>query len=240
MTTSDLRIELIDSASDFEQGFDALRNAFGTQMHDGIWDALYPSWDTPAGRAQGVARLIKRWETCNPAFTTHLKATLPDPDKPGSRRIVGMAIWCQFSAVEGQGEPPQEGVPADFAAYFPGDEAGARYISQLLNSMKKRRFEAIRKKAGAQPSAVIVLDICAVDPAFQRRGAASALVQWGLDEAKRRGGLEAMTEGSLMGRLAYVKLGFRSMGEIEYEVDEEFAARNRPSNLFMRTGTDPK
>ncbi|KAK7756927.1 hypothetical protein SLS62_000943 [Diatrype stigma] len=86
---------------------------------------------------------------------------------------------------------------------------------------------------------VMVLDLCAVHPAYQRRGIASRLVRWGLEEARRRGSgsaLEAITEASVMGRSVYERLGFRPVAEIEYEVDEEFQARDRPSNLFMRTG----
>lgn len=82
-----------------------------------------------------------------------------------------------------------------------------------------------------------MLDLCAVDPAFQRRGVASRLVEWGLQEAQRRGGLECLTEASVMGRLAYERLGFRPEGEIEYKVDEEFRTRSMPSNLYMRTGS---
>jgi hypothetical protein len=39
-----------------------------------------------------------------------------------------------------------------------------------------------------------------------------------------------------MGRLVYKQLGFREVQGIEYEVDEEFKERERPSNVFMRTG----
>ncbi len=63
-------------------------------------------------------------------------------------------------------------------------------------------------------------------------------MEWGLEEARRRGNLEAVTEASVMGRRAYERLGFRPQAEIVYEVDEEFRDRDRPSNLFMRTGEE--
>jgi GNAT superfamily N-acetyltransferase len=82
---------------------------------------------------------------------------------------------------------------------------------------------------------VLVLDLCAVDPAHQRKGIARALVQWGLDEAKRRGDLELILEASSMGRHVYAQMGFEAQGsDIDYLVDEEFASRSRPANLFMR------
>lgn len=82
----------------------------------------------------------------------------------------------------------------------------------------------------------MALDMCAVDPVYQRKGIARELVQWGLDEARRRGGLEAITEASSMGRHVYEKMGFQAEGpDIEYAVDSEFESRKRPSNIFMRT-----
>ena len=68
------------------------------------------------------------------------------------------------------------------------------------------------------------------------------LVGWGVEEARRRGGLECSTEASSMGRGAYMKLGFKTEGapkDIVYEVDEEFKNEGRdplPPNLFLRTG----
>ena len=39
-----------------------------------------------------------------------------------------------------------------------------------------------------------------------------------------------------MGRRVYGKMGFEQEGgEIQYAVDEQFASRIKPSNVFMRT-----
>ena len=80
-----------------------------------------------------------------------------------------------------------------------------------------------------------------MSPAFQRRGIAGKLTKWGLKEAERRGGLEAVLEAvleaSAMGRPVYERLGFKVEGtEIPYNVDEEFAGRDMPASVFMRTG----
>ncbi|KLU91281.1 hypothetical protein MAPG_09802 [Magnaporthiopsis poae ATCC 64411] len=67
-------------------------------------------------------------------------------------------------------------------------------------------------------------------------GLARALVQWGLDEAQRRGGIECITEASSMGRKVYLQMGFRQEGgEMAYLVDDEFKDRKLPSNVFLRT-----
>ncbi|KAH7175633.1 hypothetical protein EDB81DRAFT_874473 [Dactylonectria macrodidyma] len=237
---SDLRIELITDEESIVASFDCACKTFGSQTGDGIWIAMNPGWDTPEGRAKGAQRMVDRWAGVKPndkgrLDVMHVKATLPDPEKEGERILVGVAIWVQASVVEGEGDVPVEHSLVDTKAIYPDNEAEQRYGCQLLQSLHKRRFEVIREKATASPPALMVLDLCIVDPAFQGKGIARKLVQWGLDEAERRGGLEAFLEGSGMGRHVYAKMGFKPEGEIQYDVDPEFADRDRPSNLIMRT-----
>jgi GNAT superfamily N-acetyltransferase len=170
--------------------------------------------------------------------TIFLKATLPDP-QPGRERIIaGFAIWIQASSLEGHGELPMESVAKamNLEDLYPGNESEQRYLSQVITSLHRRRAEVIKQKSIEVPPAVMVLDLCAVDPAYQRRGIARELVQWGIDAAQQRGGLEAITEASSMGRHVYGQMGFQADEvEVEYLVDDDFAGRTRPPNLFMRT-----
>ncbi|KAJ7808216.1 hypothetical protein B0H14DRAFT_2870544 [Mycena olivaceomarginata] len=211
--SDDLRIEPITDAGDFQPAFICLRNAFGHQTHDGIWTATNPGWDTPEGVARGARELADRWTASREKGDTQfLKATLAGPG--AARTIIGMAIWVHASLVPGHGEAIG---PADFTHLHPDNEPEERYLRQLLDSLHRQRLETLREKARPES-----LQKCAMTPAFQRRGAASQLVQRGLDEAQRRGGLEAITEASEMGRLVYKQLGFREVQGIEYEVDAEF------------------
>ncbi|KAJ0167771.1 hypothetical protein CTA2_281 [Colletotrichum tanaceti] len=253
----EVRIEVITQPADFPQVNEVVCNAFGHQVRDGIFLSMNPGWDTPEGQAFHASRMAGRFGSVTKnnkgePNTVFLKATLPDPDpepeRPGRRRIAGMAIWVQQSAVEGHGDAPPEDLvrDLDLESIFPGNEAEQRYAAACMGSLHRRREEVIREKAAAAAAAsgesgdspaVFVLDMCAVDPAFQGRGIAKRLVRWGLDEARRRGGLELLLEASSMGRHVYSKLGFKQDGpEIEYEVEEQFAHRDRPSNIFMRTG----
>lgn len=242
--TDDLQIAVIQDAADFTGAFECCAKAFGDQIHDNIWITLSPGWDTPSGRAAGAARMVKRWQSTTKDSegrpnTIFLKATLPDPDHPGSRRVVGIAVWAQLSFVPGRGNAPSadlstpEGLKEMYGA---DDEAGARFASQLWASLVAPRVALVREKEKADPPAIWILDLCAVHPDFQRKGIALELVRWGLEEGKRRGGLESSTEASVMGRHVYRKLGFQPVKEIHYEVDEELrGGRDLPSNLFMRT-----
>jgi GNAT superfamily N-acetyltransferase len=178
--------------------------------------------------------LADRWRASREKGDTQfLKATLAGPGE--ERIIIGLSIWVHASLVPGHGEAIR---PADFTHLYPDNEPEERYLRQLLDSLHQQRLETLREKARPESpqKSAMVLDLLAVDPAFQRRGAASQLAQWGLDEAQRRGGLEAITEASKMGRLVYKQLGFREIQGIGFEVDEEFKERERPSNVFMRTG----
>ncbi|KAI0429827.1 acyl-CoA N-acyltransferase [Xylaria sp. FL1042] len=243
--TDALLVEIVNNEEDFTDAFHCLSQAFGVQARDAIWQAFNPAWDTPSGAAAGAARLANRWKATtrdnkgNPN-AVFLKATLPDPEDghdPSARRLtVGFAVWIQISAVEGHGDTSLGAAFDDAAAktLYPDNETEQRFLLQMFRSLFKSRVAFVKSQAAAAQPAVMTLDLCATHPAFQRRGVASRLVQWGLDEARRRGITYATTEASSMGRHAYARLGFRPQGpDIVYEVDEEFLGREKPPNLFM-------
>jgi GNAT superfamily N-acetyltransferase len=228
---SHVLIEPVHGPDDFSQAHHCIGESFGRQTRDAVWLALNPAWDTPRGQ------LLERWKSTKRnkdgrPNTVFLKATLPDPKDDTKRRIVGMAIWQQASFVHGCGDPPSDGVEDAVKGLSPTE---ARFARQMLRSLWKRRIEVAKEKMKVDPPAIFVLDMCVVDPGFQRRGIAGKLVQW----AKARGYLECTTEASSMGRGLYMKLGFKPEGDgndLIYEVDEEFKSRDKPPNVFLRTG----
>lgn len=236
-------VEPVHDLDDFLPVYRCISEAFGRQIRDSIWLTMNPEWDSFEGQIAGAARLLQRWKlpTDNKdgqPNTVILKATLPDPQDETKHKIVGAAIWSQISFVDGHGDRPTDSpAAADLKRLAPTEQ---RFATQMYRSLWKRRVALAREKASSDSPALFALDTCAVDPAFQRRGVAAKLVEWGLEEAKRRGGLECVTEASPMGRTVYKKLGFRAEGGAEedlvYEVDEEFRHRDKPEILFMRTG----
>ncbi|KAM0556935.1 hypothetical protein ACHAPJ_005611 [Fusarium lateritium] len=237
MATSEAKLELITNPDDFAGAFKACAAAFGHQTHDGVWMSFNPGWDTPEGEKAGAKRLVDRWSSVTKnrvgqPNTIFIKATVDNV-------IAGVSIWQQFSVVDGYGDAPVEDIrkSTNLDELHPGNESEQRFLQQAERSLHKRRWEIIKEKATASPPAVLVMDLCVVDPAFQKRGIAKKLVQWGLDEAERRGGLESITEASSMGRVVYIKQGFKQEGgEIVYEMDDEFKGRDVPSNVVLRTG----
>ncbi|KAL8377622.1 hypothetical protein RB595_008357 [Gaeumannomyces hyphopodioides] len=254
--TTKPRVGPVQTEDDVTRCHHCAVEAFARQAGDGIWCAFNPGWDTPDGEARGAARLATRWRASQAEgpgardaqgrpHTIILKAVLPAAAEGGPGVVAGIAIWTQASFVAGHGVAPAEdlGAVVDLEALYPGDPAEQRYLRQLDAALHRWRVEVLREKAaaagpglGPPATAAFVLDLCAVDPAYQRRGLARALVQWGLDEAERRGGIECITEASSMGRHVYLQMGFKQEGgEMEYVVDE-FKDRTLPSNVFLRTG----
>lgn len=248
-TKDDIRVEPITDPADFTQAFDVIAAAFGVQIEDAIWRAMNPGWDTPEGRQRGIEKQIRGWRSFGTLrdgqpSSIYAKATVADAaaGHADGRRIVGVALWDQWSPVEGWGNAPHAGLPPGGAARLhPDDEREQRFVDQVARGLYRRRHEVALAKADAEPPAVFVLDLCVTDPPYQRRGVAEALVRFGLAEARRRGGLECVTEASVMGRGLYKRLGFRAEGDgrdIEWGLDDEFKDRRLPPNVFLRTGPE--
>lgn len=242
---TDVRILLVESPADFEQVFAVEAAAFARQSQDGLWMTLHPGWDDPAVVPSFVRNRVLRWQNTtsdaqgrpNALF---LKAVVSEPVQGSTEKIdkiVGTATWVQNSADPGFGDRPLtiEGHQKIFNMAFPEDEDLARFLAQALGGMQAFRRQVAEEKSGSAQPNWFVLDVCAVHPDYQGRGIAGKLVQWGLDEAERRGGLECTTEASAMGRRVYERLGFAIGPEIDYGVDDEFKDKPLPSNVIMRT-----
>ncbi|KAJ4159995.1 uncharacterized protein LMH87_007930 [Akanthomyces muscarius] len=237
-----LQIQVAKTADEASRAFGPMCEAFGVQTQDTIFIGTCPGWDTPAGRQKHADRLGARFTkaTTNLAGkpnTVFLLATVVDPAS-GDRVVAGMAVWEQCSSVPGHGDFPTEDEGADMGIeeIYPGDPVQQKYWTAIMSSMHKQRWEVAKSKATESSPAIMALDICAVDPRFQGHGIGKKLVEWGLEEAKARGDLEAVTEASVMGRRVYLKLGFEQEGgDIEYNVDASVSNLPLPSNIFLRT-----
>lgn len=254
-TTTDLDLQItpltLSDTSRLPALFATAASAFGAQINDLIWTSFSPSWSTPAGITASVDRYAARLR--NTTYTStgdpcdvFLEASVADPTTSGGRLTVGVAIWVQLSAAAGWGTAPR---PEDMSLeariealglrdLYPGDERRQRWLAAVDAGLHGPREAVVRAKRDDKVPAVLVLDLCAVRPEWQGRGVARGLVEWGIREAERRGGLECLTEASVMGRRQYEKLGFREMGQIEYGVPEELRdvpGRELPDNVFMRT-----
>ncbi|KAL6703929.1 hypothetical protein ACN47E_008965 [Coniothyrium glycines] len=241
-SSNDIVISPVETEQDIKQANYSISEAFGRQAKDAVWQLMNPGWDTDEGQAKHSATMIKQWKSVTKnkdgqPNAIYVKATVSDLAKPGERRVVGLAIWRQLSLVDGFGDS-FTGDMTEAIRNLEGEQ-NQRFAEQMFRSLWRRRIEYIKEVAesGREPPAIFTLDLCAVDPAFQKRGIAGKLVEYGLAEAKRRGNLECTTEGSAMGRGVYKKLGFKDegTGDIVFEVDDEFLTWDKPPNVFLRT-----
>jgi GNAT superfamily N-acetyltransferase len=152
-----------------------------------FWDACWPEHWTEAGRRQGA----ERWKDINHADpdTTFLKAV----DENGT--IIGMAKWNFY--VDTVRDLPKE-ASEDGGEYW-SNETDKAFAKELLQDFLKLRQGAIDRTGGNLAN----LDILAIHPAYQRRGAGARLVEWGTKKADDLG-IEAVVESSIFGRGLYV------------------------------------
>lgn len=89
-----------------------------------------------------------------------------------------------------------------------------------------------RKWLSGRPHAILMY--MATEPAWRRRGAATAVVKWGLEKCKQMG-IPAFLEASEDGKKVYEKLGFEVVDEIVMELEQETA--RFPAMIWWPPGT---
>ncbi|KAI0389377.1 hypothetical protein F5Y17DRAFT_462798 [Xylariaceae sp. FL0594] len=217
MSTSNKVVVSVPRDEDIPTCFQVVSLSFG---HDAPFvDIYFPAHWTSAGQAQASKRLLA-WKRSGKS--TFLKATIPVGDE--EEKIIGLAIWTHMktppSAKLEDGENVEEVWP---------DADDREYMTRLWRGFVQPRRQAVLDSHGG----AYVLELLAVHPDYQRRGAGSALVTWGTKAADQLG-IRAVIEASPVGRLLYETCGFRpEIEEMRLDVGEEFAARPKPKLVYM-------
>jgi GNAT superfamily N-acetyltransferase len=149
--------------------FEAMSKGFG-QGNAPFLDAYYPEHWTVEGQAKGKPRLLA-WKQSAPN-SIFLKAALGDT-------ILGLAIWTHMTS-----PPPQTLDAAENVDQVWPDSDDREYMRRLWEQYVVPRTAVVLESGG---KGVMVLELLAVDAAYQQRGAGSALVQWGTEMADERG-----------------------------------------------------
>ncbi|KAH9901901.1 hypothetical protein F4778DRAFT_781784 [Xylariomycetidae sp. FL2044] len=242
MTTKPkISILQISDDSDIPATFGVLSRAFG---HDAPFvDIYFPAHDTSPGQAQGVKRLTA-WKRGSAASTTFLKAVVvarsssSSSSSSGSEEndeeehvvVVGLAVWTHMTEA-----PPADLVRAEGSAdvvreVWPDEGGDREFMARLWREYVVPRTRAI---AGSGGKGVYVLELLAVDPEYQGKGAGTALVEWGTGAADRQG-IKSIVEATPAGRRVYEKCGLRAeIEEMQFDVGDEFSERTKPKLVFM-------
>lgn len=181
------------SDGDMPTCVDVLSKSFG---HDAPFvDIYFPNHDTPAGQAQASKRLVA-WKQSSES-STFLKA-ITRADDGSQEHIIGLAVWTFMKEA-----PPAELSEAENVEEVWPDEDDREFMTRLWREYVIPRTRTIRDSGakgvyGMWQSMIrkgvcfvltsqIVLELLAVHPDFQRRGAGRALVEWGTRAADEQG-----------------------------------------------------
>ncbi|KAI1363330.1 hypothetical protein F5Y08DRAFT_309704 [Xylaria arbuscula] len=214
---------------DISTCFEVVSSSFG---HDAPFvDNYFPNHDTPFGRMQGSNRLLA-WKQ-NSRDSVFLKAVVVSSNSDATQNgvgsveehIAGMAVWTHMKDV-----PPQKLEDVENVEEVWPDMADRRFMASLWEEYVKPRSQAVRDSHGR---GVFVLELLAVHPTYQRMGAGTALVSWGIKAADKEQ-VKAVVEGTPAGRRLYENCGFSAeIEEMSFDTGDEFTDRTKPKLIFL-------
>ncbi len=194
--------------------FEIFSLAFG--RNEPFVDAVWPNHWTDSGRQQGAERFTHIKNTDQD--TVYLKAF-----DAATGKIIGMAKWNIYD----NHIPDFNKVDDEQKDYWERREDRA-FSEAMSKEFVKTRNAAITRTGGN----VLLLDMLAIDPAYQRKGVGSALGAWGAEKADAMGN-EAVVESSAFGKGLYEKHGFRFVKDVTLELPEPFADRNKQKFAWL-------
>ncbi|KAK3697204.1 hypothetical protein LTR37_017605 [Vermiconidia calcicola] len=181
-----------------------------TFAHYGL-EQLVGNFNTPEGIKAATERHLRAWrdhveETGRPLGVKCLHQDAAS----GQETMVACAYWAVF-------DRPRSPEDMEKVNYL----LSGAWLPEEQRVMARARLQPVldmRTKWLAGRGHAILMYM-ATDTAWRRQGAATAVVQWGLDLCKELG-IVAYLEASEEGRPVYQKLGFEVVEEVEFEPGE--------------------
>lgn len=171
-----------------------------------VHDVLFPPASPAPTAAQLAVSTQRHIETLNtdPEHNVYIQIT-----DPSNGKIMGGAKWQLWPY------DPQR--PEVFQVTFVDDSTEQGKLELEFAQRVSDDFTRSRATNMALPHGL--LDICFTTPEYERRGIASALVNWGLKRVDEEGWV-AFTEASVRGAPVYERLGFEKKEEVRLRYDE--------------------
>ncbi|KIW52682.1 hypothetical protein PV05_08307 [Exophiala xenobiotica] len=129
-----------------------------------------------------------------------------------SGEVASFAIW-HFYPPRTQDEVDREMLIDDFP--FPSD-ANKELGNRLIHNSIRKRHEAVAANVGAQRPYVYLAAV-GTSPKYQKQGAASQLLNWGVERADDQG-LTIYVEATPAALRLYEKHGFREVGRLQLDL----------------------
>ncbi|KAK0634458.1 hypothetical protein B0T17DRAFT_485472 [Bombardia bombarda] len=164
---------------------------------------------------------------------------MPSNTDPSVWEVVAFSVWAMPSPPPGAashetyrspiGEPrPRNTLPMMRPITF-GNCAREEAFKSACAANKDRFFDGPYNKRH------VFLKILLCHPDYQRRGAGTALTNWGIDAARRLG-VNTTVFASPMGESLYEKLGFKKLGTFRVQSDGDAAFLEIPA-MVLATAT---
>lgn len=141
-------------------------------------------------------------------------AESPSDEDPTVQKVISVSIWDNYGSA-----PPDPSLPGGKtpANHPERKDASAVRMAEYSRLSAKARRELFVSRYGERQ---LALRQMATLPEYWRRGAATKLCMWGMNEARKVGVAVPMFASS-MGKLVYEKLGFKEIGEWTAHVEGE-------------------
>jgi GNAT superfamily N-acetyltransferase len=199
-----------------------------TEVFQGLKTKMSTS-DTQAGQRAFVA-----YDTDTPADASDLifpeawehkaEVELSEEQKKEEKKVVGIAIWVLQPVARTQEQYDKEAAEKEPTTHSPSANGA------LLDAMDAA-MTVSKKWLGLEP--YLYLRILAIDPAYQRRGVGSLLLDGGMEIADRCG-IQSYLEATKVGRPLYARYGYEDREYMDFDVVKYApTAKDDPPHQFM-------
>jgi GNAT superfamily N-acetyltransferase len=200
-----------------------------TEVFQGLKTKMSTS-DTQAGQRAFVA-----YDTDTPADASDLifpeawehkaEVELSEEQKKEEKKVVGIAIWVLQPVARTQEQYDKEAAEKEPTTHSPSANGA------LLDAMDAAMTVSKKKWLGLEP--YLYLRILAIDPAYQRRGVGSLLLDGGMEIADRCG-IQSYLEATKVGRPLYARYGYEDREYMDFDVVKYApTAKDDPPHQFM-------
>ncbi|KAM0424266.1 hypothetical protein ACHAPT_010411 [Fusarium lateritium] len=145
---------------------------------------------------------------------TIMVATAPDLHNPRETKVIALSVWDNPGDRAPNPDIPAVAPPKNHPERKDCDPARLKVYSEATMKARKEVFVPRFGERQLSPRQIAAL------PDYWRRGAASKLLMWGMERARKEGVAVPMFAGN-MGKLLYVKFGFKELAKVKIQAPGE-------------------